>query len=85
MDAQDGGQPIEIPAHLERPWPEIPATMEADIEAIKAAKKADTLSDWEKSFAKDLIERWKKWGAEIRLSEKQLAVIRKIVDKQAEA
>lgn len=90
MDAEGGGQPIEIPAHLERPWPAIPASMEADMEAdmeaIKAAKKAGTLSEWEQAFAKDLLERWKRWGVEIRLSEKQLAVIRRIVDKrQAEA
>lgn len=39
------------------------------------------LSDWEKGFIKDQLERHEKYGAGIRLSVKQWAAIRRVHEK----
>lgn len=41
------------------------------------------LSDWEKNFLSDHIERYQKYGNDIRLSPKQWAVLEKMHEKVA--
>lgn len=40
---------------------------------------AGALDDWQRSFASDQIQRLEKWGDDIRLSDKQAAVLQKIL------
>ena len=47
---------------------------------VKAAKKA-AATEWEKSFTKDQSARVKDYGQRVMMSEKQIACLQKIVDK----
>ena len=47
---------------------------------VKAAKKV-AATDWEKSFCKDQSERVKSYGDRVQMSEKQIACLQKIVNK----
>jgi 3-deoxy-D-arabino-heptulosonate 7-phosphate (DAHP) synthase class II len=53
------------------------------IENLAAATKKDPekFSPWERDFVKDQAERAKKWGEEIRLSEKQISILSQIAKK----
>lgn len=42
---------------------------------------ATKTSDWEHGFIKDQMDRWNSWGSDIRLSEKQWAVLERIAAK----
>jgi hypothetical protein len=50
------------------------------LEQLLAAYEADEgpLSDWERSFMKDQVARWEKYGEAMALSPKQWGVLRKI-------
>lgn len=48
------------------------------------AEGAPSLNDWEKSFLKDNMQRYKEYGAGINLSPKQWAVLEKIKEKCTE-
>jgi hypothetical protein len=50
------------------------------LEQLFAAYEADEgpLSDWERSFMKDQVARWEKYGEAMALSSKQWGVLRKI-------
>jgi len=38
---------------------------------------ADALDDWQRAFCQDQIARLEKWGDDVRLSDKQTAVLRR--------
>lgn len=41
--------------------------------------QAQKLDDWQRQFCQDQLQRLEKWGDEIRLSEKQVAALEKIL------
>ena len=50
---------------------------------LKTAKK-NASTDWEKTFVTELAARHKKWGEELYVSEKQLAILQKIAGGEDE-
>lgn len=44
-------------------------------------KAWDDLTDWEKRFIEDILERFKQWGKKTFVSKKQWSVISKISEK----
>jgi hypothetical protein len=50
---------------------------------LNAADRSVILSDWESSFCLDFDERFKRYGRSIRISPKQLDVLRRIEAKLA--
>lgn len=49
------------------------------IELFEQSQNArDRLSEWERNFMKDQLERWHEYGEDIRVSAKQFAVIERI-------
>ncbi|GEM_PF-6299296 len=61
--------------------PEILAQVKADLRSVKSTDPR--LSDWERGFIKEQKERFKKWGDETYLSDKQIDVIHKIAERMA--
>lgn len=61
--------------------PEILAQVKADLRSVKSTDPR--LSDWERSFVKEQKERFKKWGDDTYLSDKQIDVIHKIAERMA--
>ncbi len=63
----------------EKTYAELPEDIDTLFQNLKfKVAEEGALTDWEKSFASDQIARFEKWGAQIRLSEKQLAILKKI-------
>ena len=59
----------------------------ADFKDLLKVAKKNASTDWEKDFTKELADRHKKWGDELYISEKQLAILQKIAsgkDEEAE-
>lgn len=54
------------------------------LKALVKAAKAAASTDWEKSFCKDQSKRIKEWGGKVKMSEKQIAVLRKIASGKEE-
>jgi len=53
---------------------------------IKRLEKAvdinwDDLTEWEKSFIEDVLERFRCWGEKIKISKKQWEILTRISDK----
>lgn len=53
-------------------------------EDLRSIKSTDTrLTEWERDFIKEQKERFKKWGDETYLSDKQIDIIHKIAERMA--
>lgn len=55
------------------------AKVKEDLRSIKSTD--DRLSDWEREFVKEQKARFKKWGNETYLSDKQVDIIGKIAER----
>lgn len=54
-----------------------------EIKAILKSAKAKAKTDWEKDFVQDQITRFERWGSDLRISPKQIAVLQKIANKES--
>ena len=71
---------IEVRLTAASPSKEMPDNAKVDVGALLESIVDDsTLNDWEQKFVADLRERYEKYGDRIRMSEKQIASLRKIV------
>lgn len=41
----------------------------------------DELTDWEKQFVEDILERFRRWGESIKISKKQWDILTRISEK----
>jgi hypothetical protein len=73
----------EKTAATERPPldPEILQQVKDDLRGINS--KDERLSDWESDFIKEHKARFKKWGDQTYLSDKQIDIIHKIAERMA--
>lgn len=59
-----------------------PETLTKVKDALRAINSTDErLTDWERTFVKEQKDRFKKWGNETYLSDKQVDVIVKIAER----
>lgn len=48
---------------------------------LKVAKKKSS-TDWEKNFVQEQIARFERWGSDLYISPKQIAVLQKIANRE---
>lgn len=54
-----------------------------EIKTILKSAKAKASTDWEKNFVQDQIARFERWGSDLHISPKQIAVLQKIANKES--
>lgn len=57
-----------------------PAADSSDLEGLLREAESLFLNEWEQGFINDLSERFSKWGSRTKVSDKQMATLRKIVE-----
>lgn len=54
-----------------------------ELKSLLKTAKEKSATDWEKHFVQDQITRFERWGSDLRISPKQIAVLQKIANKEA--